>query len=98
MILNLSISFLLVLIEMYLDTIKPKLNWENPNACVKQNMNTMIAMLISMLIVGIVAVLGIFVIPRESVGILILSAVFLIPCAPIGSGYFKYAPKKIKRM
>ncbi len=98
MILNLSISFLLVLIEMFLDTIKPKLNWENPNACVKQNMNTMIAMLISILIIGIVAVLGIFVIPRESVGILILSAVFLIPCAPIGSGYFKYAPKKIKRM
>ena len=78
--------------------IKAKLNWENPNACVKQNMNTMIAMLISILIIGIVAVLGIFVIPRESVGILILSAVFLIPCAPIGSGYFKYAPKKIKRM
>lgn len=98
MILNISISFLLILIEMFIDTIKPKLNWENPNACVKQNINSLFAMLISLLVIGMVFLLGFFVVPRDSVGIIILSAIFLIPCAPIGSGYFKYAPKKIKRL
>ena len=98
MILNLSISFLLVLIEMFLDTIKPKLNWENPNACVKQNINTFFSMLITFFVIGLVVVLCIFVMPQDSMGILIVSAIFLIPCAPIGSAYFKYAPKKIKRL
>ena len=83
---------------MFLDTIKPKLNWENPNACVKQNINTFFSMLITFFVIGLVVVLCIFVMPQDSMGILIVSAIFLIPCAPIGSAYFKYAPKKIKRL
>ena len=96
-ILSLIISLVLVFTEMFIDTVNPKLLWENPTAAFKQNVNAVVSSFISMGVVGLCVVL-MFVFPKNMWGILIIGAVFAVIAAPLGYFYFKYAVKKIPKM
>lgn len=93
-----SISVLLIFIDMFIDTVHPKLNWETPMAACKQNMNVLWSMLLTMLTVGIVIVLVALVLPKKMISLMILSVIYVIISAPVGAGYFRYAEKKLKDM
>ena len=93
-----SISLLLIFIDMFIDTANPKLNWETPMAASKQNFNVLWSMLLSMITVALVIVLVIFVLPKKSLFLVILSIIYVIISAPVGAAYFKYAEKRLKDM
>ena len=93
-----SVSLLLIFIDMFIDTMHPKLNWETPIAAAKQNFNVLWSMLLSMLTIAFLAVLVIIVLPKNMIALLILSAIFFIIASPIGAGYFRYAEKRLKDM
>ena len=90
-----SVSLSIIFVEMFIDTAHPKLNWENPVAAFKQNMNTMISMFCGMAIIAVSIVLGVFVLPKNQTGEIIFIAIFAALSAPIGAKYFKYAERKI---
>ncbi|MCR5187954.1 MAG: hypothetical protein K6C97_03380, partial [Treponema sp.] len=93
-----AISLLLVFIDMFIDTANPKLQWENPTAAFKQNMNSVIAMFLSIVVDAIAVILAVFALPKNDLGQIILSVIFIIIAAPIGAKYFKYTAKKISVM
>ena len=96
-ILNLLVSLVLVFGEMFIDTINPKLQWENPTAAFKQNVNAVVSSFISMGVVGIFIVLMIFL-PKTNLGMLIIGLIFAVIAAPLGYFYFRYAIKRIPKM
>ena len=93
-----AVSLLLIFIDMFIDTAHPKLNWENPMMASKQNLNVLWSMLLSMITVGVVIVLLVFVLPKKLYALVIVSAIYAIISAPVGAGYFKYAEKRLKDM
>lgn len=93
-----SVSLLLVFIDMLIDTANPKLQWENPSAAFKQNMNSVIATFLSITVDGLAILLAVFLLPKNDLGQIILTVVFVIISAPLGAKYFKYAAKKIPLM
>jgi len=95
---ELAVSLVLIFIEMFIDTANPKLNWENPIAAFKQNVNTLLSVFITIGVVALFLVLGILLLPKNSLGLFILAAIFAVISAPLGSCYWKYALKKIDRM
>ena len=48
-------------IGLYIDLIRPKLQWNNPQEAIKQNMNAMLAMLIGFLAVSVFVIAGFLV-------------------------------------
>ena len=93
-----SISLLLIFIDMFIDTLNPKLVWETPAAATKQNFNVLWSMLLSMITIGLVIILLIFVLPKSMLSLVILSVIYGIISAPVGAAYFKYAEKRLKEM
>ena len=93
-----SVSLLLIFIDMFIDTAHPKLKWENPMAASKQNLNVLWSMLLSMITIGLVIILLVFVLPKKLYALVILSVFYAIIAAPVGAGYFKYAEKRLKDM
>ncbi len=93
-----TVSLLLIFIDMFIDTVHPKLNWETPMAASKQNFNVLWSMLLSMTTIGLVVVLLVFVLPKKLYSLVILSCIYAIISAPVGAGYFRYAEKKLKEM
>ncbi len=93
-----TVSLLLIFIDMFIDTAHPKLNWENPMMASKQNLNVLWSMLLSMITIGVVILLLVFVLPKKLYALVILSALYAIIAAPVGAGYFKYAEKRLKDM
>lgn len=89
------VSLVLIFTEMFIDTANPKLNWENPIAAFKQNVNSIIAVFVTMTVTAIFVVLGVFVLPKNLIGFFIMCAIFLLIAAPLGTIYFKYASKRI---
>ena len=83
-------------IDMFLDALNPKLQWENPSACVKQNLNSLFSMFFSILIVGLVLGIGLSV-PGEY-GLYTLLVLFIILSAVLGNLIFKYSLRKLKDM
>lgn len=92
------LSLILIFVEMFLDTINPKLEWENPIAAIKQNGNILISALITFGIIAIFAVLGFAVLPKSIIGVIIMVVLGSVISAPLGSIYWKYAVKKINNM
>ena len=94
---SLVISLVLIFTEMFIDTINPKLLWENPTAAFKQNVNAVVSSFISM---GVVALSGVlmFFLPKNIIGFIVTVAVFAVIAAPLGFFYFRYASKKIPKM
>lgn len=95
---SVSISLLLIFIDMFIDTMNPKLNWETPMAASKQNFNVLWSMLLSMVTVGLVIILVVFVLPKTMISLVILSVIYVIISAPVGAAYFRYAEKRLKEM
>lgn len=93
-----SVSLLLIFIDMFIDTLNPKLNWETPMAASKQNFNVLWSMLLSMLTVGLVVILVVFALPKSMISLVILSIIYVIIAAPVGAAYFRYAEKRLKEM
>ena len=93
-----SVSLLLIFIDMFIDTANPKLDWETPMAASKQNFNVLWSMLLSMITVGLVIVLVVFLLPKSMLALVILSLIYVIISAPVGAGYFRYAEKRLKNM
>lgn len=98
LIMLLPISILIIFIDMFIDTAKPKLQWENPIAAFKQNMNSLAAIFIAFAILFIVIVLFVFLLPKKETAFIIVAVIFTVISAPIGSLYFKYAEKRITNM
>ncbi|MCR4900297.1 MAG: hypothetical protein K5907_05725 [Treponema sp.] len=96
-VLTILASFVLIFIEMFIDTINPKLQWENPTAAFKQNMNAVVSTFIVMGFIGLIVLLIVFL-PKNNIGYLIVSAIMLVIAAPLGYGYYRYAVKKIPKM
>ena len=96
-ILTLLVSLVLIFGEMFIDTVNPKLQWENPTAAFKQNINAVVSSFISMGVVGIFIVLMLFL-PKTNLGMLIIGLIFAVIAAPLGYFYFKYAVKRIPKM
>lgn len=94
---SLIISLLLIFVEMFIDTINPKLLWENPMAAFKQNVNAIVSTFISM---GVVFLSGLlmFFLPKNFMGLLLTAIIFGAIAAPVGVFYFRYAVKKIPKM
>lgn len=96
-----AISSLLIILDMLFDTINPKLNWETPAGAMKQNMNSLFGILVSLAAIGIFVLLGLlcglFIKPNQ-LFLILIGVIFLIIVAPVGSAYFKYAEKKIPLM
>lgn len=93
-----AVSLLLIFIDMFIDTAHPKLNWENPMSASKQNLNVLWSMLLSMITIGLIVVILVFVLPKKLYSLVILSVIYGIISAPVGALYFKYAEKKLKEM
>ena len=93
-----SVSLLLIFIDMFIDTAHPKLKWENPMMASKQNLNVLWSMLLSMITIGVVVLLLVFVLPKKLYALVILSLIYAIISAPVGAGYFKYAEKRLMEM
>ena len=96
-IITLLVSLVLIFTEMFIDTVNPKLQWENPTAAFKQNLNAVVSTFISMGIVGIFIVLMIFL-PKTGLGMFLIGAIFAAIAAPLGFLYFRYAVKRIPKM
>lgn len=96
-IVNIVVSLVLIFTEMFIDTVNPKLLWETPTAAFKQNVNAVVSSFISMGVVGLFIVLMI-VLPKNTLGLLAIIAIFTAIAAPLGFFYFKYAVKKIPKM
>ena len=96
-IITLLVSLVLIFTEMFIDTVNPKLQWENPTAAFKQNINAIVSAFISIGVVGIFIVLMLFL-PKNSLGLLLIAGIFAVIAAPLGYFYFKYAVKRIPRM
>ena len=95
--LTLLASFVLIFIEMFIDTVNPKLQWENPTAAFKQNMNAVVSTFIVMGFIALMVLL-IFLLPKNNIGFFAVAGIMLVIAAPLGYFYFKYAVKKIPKM
>ena len=95
---DMSVSLLLIFIDMFIDTANPKLTWENPMMASKQNFNVLWSMLLSMLTIAVVVLLVVFVLPKKMYSLVILSVIYVIISAPVGAGYFRYAEKRLMDM
>lgn len=79
---------------MFIDAANPKLNWDNEQKAVKQNMNLVYNMLIGVTFAGIAVVFLIFV----SQSILINSLVFIIGAFVLNFGLYKLLESKFPKM
>ena len=96
-VLTIAAAIPLIFMDLILDAANPKLTWENPTAAVKQNFNTMFAILFSMAVIGIFLGLGI-IFPKNIMSLLYISAFFIVIGAPLGSLYFRYGVKRLRVM
>lgn len=92
------VSVLLIFIDMFIDTMNPKLVWDTPATATKQNWNVLLSMLLTIITSVFVSLLIVFVLPKKMVSFVILAAVMALIAAPVGAGYFKYAEKRISEM
>ena len=96
-VITLLVSLVLIFTEMFIDTVNPKLQWENPTAAFKQNINAVVSSFISLGVVGLFIVLMIFL-PKTNLGMLLIALIFAVIAAPLGYFYFRYAVKRIVKM
>lgn len=95
----LAISALLNLIALLLDTVRPKLHWDNPIAAMKQNGNVAFVMLFNFIIMGLSALLLYFAWNAAAwllavYFILIPTAIFSVLIKPYGM----YAERKLNEL
>lgn len=96
-ILSLVASLLITFLELMLDSVNPKLNWENPMAAFKQNVNSIISIFGTMAFVALFVLVGI-ILPKTIVGFVIFLVIFTAISAPTGYFCFRHAVKKFIKM
>ena len=97
-IVTMSFSLLFITIDMFYDTLNPKLNWENPQAAVKNNMNALLSFVTNLVLDVIVYSLIFAVFPKNYIGFILSVVLILVLAIPAAGLYFKYAAKKVSRM
>ena len=95
--LSLAFSFILQVVAMTVDASNPKLDWENPSAAMKRNMNSMISMLLTMGIVALLVVAGIFLLPQRIETMLVVTLVCVLLAIPLWKWFLKFAKKALLR-
>ena len=95
--LSISFSFVLQLLSMFVDVCNPKLDWENPAAAMKRNMNTLLAMLITTGMTSLLILAGVFLLPMRIESILVLTAVSIALAILLWKWFLKFAPKVLHR-
>ncbi len=95
--LSLAFSFILQLVALAIDVSNPKLDWENPSAAMKRNLNTMLSMLVTMGIVAILIAAGIFLLPQRIETMLVATLVCVLLAIPLWKWFLKFAKKALLR-
>lgn len=98
LILSTSASIFLIFIDMFVDLLNPKIEWENPVACFKQNINSLISIFISLIICAILIGIGLFIVPKNQIGLLILLIIFVIFGSISGKVFVKSGAKKMQEI
>ena len=95
--LSLAFSFILQIVALAIDVSNPKLDWENPSAAMKRNLNTMLSMLVTMGIVAILIAAGIFLLPQRIETMLVATLVCVLLAIPLWKWFLKFAKKALLR-
>jgi ABC-2 type transport system permease protein len=66
--------FLFNYIQIFIDFLRPKLNWENEQAALKQNFNTFLEMLIVILLGVGIGIIGVLLYIKTGISIYVLGA------------------------
>ncbi|MDR3645414.1 MAG: hypothetical protein P4M02_10115 [Clostridia bacterium] len=74
------ISLALTAVNMLIDLLRPKLEWESPQEAIKQNMNVMLGMGAGLLTIGVLAGAGWLLMLASASPELIAAAVFVLAC------------------
>ena len=96
-ILSIVFSFIIQILNMLIDVVNPKLNWENPSAAMKRNTNTLLAMLITIGTVALLIAAGVLLLPMRIETILVFSAVLTVAAILLWKWFLNYAPKALRR-
>ncbi|HOE09290.1 MAG TPA: hypothetical protein PLV89_10515 [Treponemataceae bacterium] len=96
--LSMSLCFLMHLLDIWIDTARPKLNWETPTSAFKQNLNSVISVFLSMGLIILLAVLAIFVLKKTMITLILLSCVILIGDIILWRVYVRWAEKRLAAM
>ena len=93
--LSMSLCFLMHLLDIWIDTARPKLTWETPTAAFKQNLNSVISVFLSMGIIIVLVVLAIFVLKKTMNSLILLSCGILIGDIFLWRVYSRWAEKRL---
>ena len=93
--LSMSLCFLMHLLDIWIDTARPKLTWETPTAAFKQNLNSVISVFLSMGIIMVLVVLAIFVLKKTMNSLILLSCGILIGDIFLWRVYSRWAEKRL---
>jgi ABC-2 type transport system permease protein len=74
-------NVLLIILNLIIDVLRPKLEWTNPQEAVKQNMNGLFGMIATIIMLGIMAVIAIALIMLNLPDWLVYSALGAIMSA-----------------
>ena len=97
-VIEIAVSAVLIFTDMFLDAVRPKLEWENPIAAFKQNFNTILSIFITIGVIVLFLLLGIAVLPKNQTGLIIMTVFFALIAVPLGLCCWNYTVKKIDRM
>ena len=102
LLMSLCINGMVNLIDLGMDLVFPKLNWENEQMAVKQNMNTMLEMLLCIVVLGALGVLYGISIFLFRLNVYLVSAVFVFILAAVTAGLYAlvmgYGEKKLSAL
>ena len=93
-ILSYSAVRIITSVDIMLDLANPKMEWENPVAAFKQNMNVLFSILISWGFIALFALLFVFVVKENVNMLLYIGAGLLIISGFINRLLYKYADKR----
>ncbi len=95
--LSLALSFILLVLTMLIDVAHPKLDWENPAAAMKRNMNTMASMFVTMGVLGAIIAAGVLILPMMIQTLAVFTLVCILLAIPLWKWFLKHAKKVLFR-
>ena len=95
--LSLALSFILLVLTMLIDVAHPKLDWDNPAAAMKRNMNTMASMFVTMGVLGAIIAAGVLILPMMIQTLAVFTLVCILLAIPLWKWFLKFAKKVLFR-
>lgn len=92
------VAFLINLIDLFIDTLSPKLKWENPIAVFKNNLTVVLAIFLSWAIIAGIVALAIFFVKQEMSNLVLINAGLTLISVPVWRLYQNFAEKKLRSM